>query len=186
MTNCETFHDLLHELLDGTLEAGRQAFAQQHLGQCDSCRRAFLSEQGYAKAMKLSLEQATAGVSMRPQMRQHVIRSLAAAPAGANTWRCGWQSLVRFLIRPAGAAATLLAVILLLFGVRLYRPEAGNPASKATAPSGPYASVITVPLQTQTHVFRRHNDTIEDAVVFGAGVGSASLFDDSNQSSPKP
>jgi len=182
MTHCETFHDLLHELLDGSLDAGPQAFAQLHLGQCDSCRRAFLAEQAYAKAMKRSLEQATAGVSIRLQMRQDVIRALAATPAGANTWQHGWQGLVRFLIRPAGAAAASIGVILLFFAVRLHRPE---PASQATPPSGPYVWVITAPLQTQTHVFRRHNDTIEDAVVSSASVGSASLSDDDQQPSPK-
>jgi len=185
MTNCETFHDLLHELLDGTLDAGLQAFAQEHLGQCDSCRRAFLGEQAYAKTMKRSLEQATAGISLRPQMRPEIIRALASAPAGANTWQRGWQSVVHFLIQPAGAAAALLGVILLFLAIRFHGPEDRNLASKPTAPSGPYAWVITVPLQTQTHVFQRHNDTIVDAIVSSASVGSASLSENDEHPSPK-
>jgi len=185
MMNCETFHDLLHEFLDGTLDAGLQAFAQEHLGQCDSCRRAFLGEQAYAKTMKRSLEQATAGISLRPQMRQDIIRALASAPAGASAWQRGWQSVVHFLTRPAGVAAALLGVILLFLAIRFHGPEDRNLASKPTAPSGPYAWVITVPLQTQTHVFRRHDDTIVDAIVSNASVGSASLFDNDEPPSPK-
>jgi len=186
MTNCETFHDLLHELLDETLDAGSLAFAQQHLEQCGSCQRAFLREQAFARAMRASLERATAGISVHPQMRQNVIRALAPTPARANPWRHGWQSLVPFLIRPTAAAAALFGVILLLLGVRFYRQEARESSSKTIAPGGLYACVITVPLQTQTHVFRRRNNTIEDAVVFGAGIGSASLLDGSKQTSPKP
>jgi anti-sigma factor RsiW len=180
MTICETFHDLLHEFLDGALDARLQAFAQQHLAQCDSCRRVFLGEQASAKKMKLSLEQATAGISMRPQMRQDIIRALAAAPAGQSAWQRGWKSVVLLLMRPTGVAAALLGVILLSIGLRFRRPEARDSTSKAIAPSGPYVCVITVPLQTQTHFFQRRNDTIEDAVVSGASIGSAGLFE------PKP
>jgi anti-sigma factor RsiW len=186
MMNCETFHDLLPEYLDETLDADAQAFARQHLRQCDACRRALLREQVFAKAVRLSLERATAGISVRPQMRQNVIRALEPKPAGSRAWWRGWPSFAFIRVRSIGVAAAFLGVVLLLLGLQFYRQEVKDSAPKTVAQSVHYTWVITVPMQTQTHVFRWHNGAIEDAVLSGASVGYASLFDDRKKPSPKP
>jgi anti-sigma factor RsiW len=186
MMNCETFHDLLHEYLDETLGADAQAFARQHLRQCDACRRAFLREQVFAKAVRLTLERATAGISVHPQMRQNVIRALEPKPAGSRAWWHGWPSFAFIRVRSTGVAAAFLTVILLILGLQFHRREVKDSAPKTLAQSGHYTWVITVPMQTQIHVFLWHNGAIEDAVVSGASVGCARFSDDRKQPSLNP
>jgi len=84
--NCETFHDLLREYLDETLEAQVQAAAREHVRQCDACRQALLREQTLAKSMEQTFARATTGLSVRPGMRQDVLQALESAPA-LGRWR---------------------------------------------------------------------------------------------------
>jgi anti-sigma factor RsiW len=181
--NCEIFHGLLYEYLDETLDAEVKAAAREHLGQCDACRHAFLREQALAKSMRQTLDRATAGLSLRSGMRQSVLRALELKPAPSNAWSRAWQSFISIRIRPAGAAATLLGLLFLFLGVFLgiqyYRQTAKDSDFQTTAQTGHYACVIDVPIQTQTHVFRRQDNTIEDAVASGASIGHAGFFEDS-------
>ena len=186
MMNCETFHDLLHEYLDETLDAEFQAATREHLRQCDACRHACLREQAFAKSMGLSLDRATAGLSVRPGMRQYVLQALESKPAPSNAWWRAWQRLISIRLRPAGAVATLLGGLLLFVGIQLYRQTAKVAAPQTIAQTGRHPCVINVPIQTQTHVFRRQDNTIEDAIASSTGVGNASFFENSEQPSPKP
>ena len=116
-------------------------------------------------------------------MRQSVLRALELKPASSNTWSRAWQSFISIRIRPAGAAAVFLGALLVFLGVffriQYYLQTAKNSAPQTIARTGHYACVIYVPMQNQTHVFRRQDDTIEDAVASGASVGHAGFFEDS-------
>lgn len=181
--NCETFSDLLQEYLDETLEAQVQAAAQEHLRQCDACRQAFRRQQALAKSLRHCLDRATAGLSVRPGMRQDVLQALKSEPVTSSNW---WSAGRRFIpLRPAGAVATLLGLLLLSVGIQVYRRAANDGASPTIAQTGHYTCVINVPMQTQTHVFRRQDNTIEDAVISSAGVGYAGFFEDREPPSPK-
>ncbi len=183
--NCEMFNGLLYEYLDETLDCELKAAAREHLGQCDACRRAFLREQALAKSMSQTLDRATAGLSVRPGMRQSVLRALELKPAPSNPWSRAWQSFISIRLRPAGAVATFLGVLLLFLGVHFYRQTAKDSPAHAIAQTGRCAWVINVPMQTQTHVFRRQDNTIEDAFASGTSVGHAGFFEDSKPQ-PKP
>ena len=182
--NCETFHDLLHEYLDETLEAQVQAAAGEHLRQCDACQRACLREQALAKSMEQTFVRATAGLSVRPGMRQDVLQTLKAEPVVSNNWWSAWRRFI--FIRPAGAVAMLLGALLLFAGIHFYRQAAKDAAPQTIAQTGHYTLVINVPMQTQTHLFRRQDNTIEDAVVSSTSVGHASFFEDRERPLPKP
>ena len=182
--NCETFHDLLHEYLDERLDAEDQAAAREHLRQCDACRRAFRREQALAKSMRQFLDRATAGLSVRLGLRQNVLQALKPAPVAPNNWWSVWQRFIS--IRPAGAVAALLGLVLLFVGIQTYRRAAKDAPALTVAQTGQYTCVINVPMRTQTHVFRRQDNTIEDAIVSSTSVGHASFFEDREPSSPKP
>lgn len=178
--NCEAFHDLLHEYLDETLDAGVQDAAREHLRQCDVCRHAFLREQALAKFMGQSLNRATAGLTVRPEIRRNVFRALESKPAPSNTWWRAWQRFIFIPRRSAGAVAMFLGVLLLIFGIQLHRRTAKEGAPHTIAQAAHYACVINVPIQTQTHVFKRQNNTIEDAIAYGTSVAHGGFFEDSN------
>ena len=182
--NCGTFHDLLHEYLDERLDAEDQAAAREHLRQCDACRRAFLREQALAKSMRQFLDRATAGLSVRPGLRQNVLQALKPEPVASNNWWSAWQRFIS--IRPAGAVAALLGVVLLFVGIQFYRRAAKDATPQTIAQTGHYTCVINVPMQTQTHVFRRQDNTVEDVIVSSTSVGHASFLEDREPSSPKP
>jgi len=186
MMNCETFHDLLHEYLDETLEAEVQAAAQEHLRRCDACRHACLREQALAKSMGQSFARATAGLSTRPQMRQNVLRALESNAAPSGAWWRAWHNIISIRIWPAGAVAMLLGVLLLFVGLQFYHRAAKDATPQTMAQTGHYTCVINVPMQTQTHLFRRQDNTVEDTIVSSPSVGHASFFEDRKPSSPKP
>jgi len=184
--NCDTFLDLLHEYLDETLDAEVDSSLRQHLQQCAACRDALQREQTLAAALRISLERATAAISLRPQLQQNVIRALEARPVVANSrWR-DWPDFIFLRWRLLGSAATVLILFGLYFGLSSHRQKTVSAVPKAAAPPAHYICVITVPLQTQTHVFRQRNNTIEDAVISGTGLGYASLFEDRNPAPKTP
>lgn len=176
--NCDTFLDLLHEYLDETLDADVASSARQHLQQCAVCRQALQREQILAKNLRLSMERATAGVSLRLQLRQNVLRALESNPAVSHAWWPVCRDFIFLRWRWVGPAWIVLAVSALFFGFRFHRTDAGPAVRKTAAPPAEYGCVISVPLQTQIHVFRQQNNTIEDAVISGAGLGYASFSDD--------
>jgi anti-sigma factor RsiW len=186
MMNCDTFNDLLHEYLDETLEAGVQAAAQEHLQRCEACQRACRREQALAKSMGQTFARATAGLSVRPQMLQNVLQALESEAASAGAWWRVWHNIISIRLWPAGAVAALLGVLLLFFGVQYFRQPVIVSSSQTNAQASYHTYVINVPMQTQTHVFRRQDNTIEDAIVSSTSVGRASFFEDREPSSPKP
>jgi anti-sigma factor RsiW len=186
MMNCETFHDLLHEYLDETLEARVQAAAHEHLRQCEACRRACLREQALAKSMGQTFARATAGLSVRPGLRQNVLQAMESEAAPAGAWRRGWHGIMSIRLWPAGAVAAILGVLLLFFGVHYFHRLGKDSSSQTVAQASYPTYVIHVPIQTQTHVFRRQDNIIEDAIVSSTSVGHASFFEDREQFSRKP
>jgi hypothetical protein len=102
----------------------------------------------------------------------------------SNNWWSAWQRFIS--IRPAGAVAALLGVVLLFVGIQFYRRAAKDATPQTIAQTGHYTCVINVPMQTQTHVFRRQDNTVEDVIVSSTSVGHASFLEDREPSSPKP
>jgi hypothetical protein len=134
--------------------------------------------------MEQTFARATTGLSVRPGMRQDVLQALESEPVASNNLWSAWRRFIS--IRPAGAVATLLGALLLFFGVQYFRRPVKDSSSQTIAQTGHYTCVINVPMQTQTHLFRRQDNIIEDAVVSSTSVGQASFMEDREQSSPKP
>lgn len=184
--NCKAFQDRLHEYLDEALDAEVQDAAREHLRQCDACRHALLREQAFAESVGQSLGRATAGFSLRPGMRQNILRALETKATTPNAWRRAWQSFISIPLRAAGALAMLLGALILFSGIQFFRPRTMNATSKTIPQTGHYSCVINVPIQTRTHVFRWQNNTIEDAIVSSTSVGRANFSETSEPPSPKP
>lgn len=169
--NCQDFNYNLHDYLDETLGPEAQAAARDHLRQCAVCRSALLREEKLIKSIRHSLRRATAGLSLRPETRRKVLRALQpkSTPPGFRVWV--WQLFRAVPLRPLGAMAALLLLALLLLALQWHRREAERSTSQvATQNRQEDERVIYLPLQTQTHVFHRQNDTIIDAVIPGTAM----------------
>lgn len=164
--NCQDFNDRLLETLDSDV----QSAASEHLRQCGDCRQALLREKAVAESLRHTLERATAGLSLRPDVRRAIQQALKPAPPSA--WVRAWR-FISIPIRPSAAAATCMGLMILLAAILFYRRTTETPSPHANAQSSQETWVIDVPIQTQTHVFRRENNTVVDIVVPGAIVGHA-------------
>ena len=182
--NCKTFHGLLYDYLDEAMDAEVEAAARQRLELCDACRNAFLREQAISNSMRKSLNEATACLSVRPGMRQNVLKALESKPAPLSAWLDALRSFIA--VRPAGAVAALLGVALLLLCMRLYRQAPNHAARTSVAQTGHSPCVINVPLLTRTHVFRLQGNAVVDSIVDEPGIADAGDSEDGGQLSPKP
>jgi anti-sigma factor RsiW len=179
--NCQDLQDRLHEYLDETLDADTQAAAREHLRQCGDCRRALLREETVAQSIRRSLDRATAGLSLRPEMQRNILKALKPKPAASNAWVLAWQSFIAMPIRPIGAGAALLSVLLLALGIQFYRPATETPAPQAATQPGPDICVIDVPIQTETHMFRRQDHTVVDAIAPSVSMAHARFPENSKR-----
>lgn len=187
--NCNNFKAVLHEYLDETLDADVQAAAREHLQQCDDCRRAVMREETLAKSIRHSLDQATAGLTLRPEMRRDILQALEAKTAPPNSWLHAWRSFISIAMRPARAGVVLLCFLLLFFGVQFYRRTAKNASTEPTPQTGHYTWVIHVPIPAQTYMFQHQNNAVVDAIAASVALGHAGFFEDKKPSpdgSPKP
>ena len=187
--NCNNFKAVLHEYLDETLHADVQAAAREHLQQCSDCRRAVMREETFANSIRHSLDRATAGLSLRPEMRRNILEALESNSALPNTWLHTCQNFIWTAVRPARASAALLCLLLLFFGVQFYRRTAKDAPPKTTAQASQYSWVIHVPIPAQTYVFQHQNNAVVDAIAASVAVGHAGFFEDKKPSperSPKP
>jgi len=182
--DCHTFNGLLHEYLDGALDAGVQDAASRHLQQCDACRQAFLREQALANSIRQSLEQATASLSVRPGMRLRVLEALKSKPSPLGAWRAAWQRFVA--IRPAGAVAAVMGVVLFLLCIQFYRRSPDHAAHRVVAVSGGSTCIINVPLPAHAHVFRLQDNAVVDTIADESAIADAKLSEGSEQSPAKP
>ena len=178
--NCEEFKGRLYEYLDETLAGDVQASVGEHLRQCGGCRRAVLREKAVAQSLRHSLDCATAGLSLRPETLRNVLEAWESKPIPTNGWMHAWQWFISSPIRPVGAGAALLGALLLFFGLQAHRQPAENSASPGIAQTGRDAYVVDVPIQTQTHLFRRQNGTVMDAITPSVAVGHARFPDPDN------
>ena len=187
--NCNNFKAVLHEHLDETLPAEVQAAAREHLQQCGDCRRAVLREVTFANSIRHSLDRATVGLSLRPEMRRNILKALEAQSARPKTWLHTCQSFIFTAVRPARASAALLGLLLLFFGVQFYRRTAKDSPPKTAAQASQYSWVIHVPIPAQTYMFQQQNNAVVDAMAASVAVGHAGFFEDKKPSperSPKP
>ena len=187
--NCNNFKAVLHEYLDETLHAEAQAAAREHLQQCGDCRRAVMREETFANSIRHSLDRATAGLSLRPEMRRNILKASESNSARPNTWLHTSQNFIWTAMRPARASAALLCLLLLFFGVQFYRRTANDSPPTTTAQASQYSWVIHVPIPVQTHVFQHQNNAVVDVMAASVAVGHAGFFEDKKPSlerSPKP
>jgi anti-sigma factor RsiW len=182
--DCHTFKGLLHEYLDGALDAGVQEAASEHLRRCDVCRQAFLREKALANSIRQSLEQATARLSVRPGMRLGVLEALESKPSPLGAWRDAWRRFVA--IRPAGAVAAVMGVVLFLLCIQFYRRSPDHAAHRVVAVSGRSTCIVNVPIPAQAHVFRLQDNAVVDTIVDESAIADARLSEGSEQSPAKP
>lgn len=174
--NCQDCNDKWYEYLDETLDVDTQAAMREHLRQCEDCRRALRREEILAKSIRHSLDRAVAGLSLLPETRRTVLQSLASNPVSSNALMRAWRRVMLFPIRTIGAGAALLVGLLLVLALLFHRRAADEPNPESTARTGQGTCVIDVPIQSQTRVFRRQNNTILDGMVAGVSVSHARIL----------
>jgi predicted anti-sigma-YlaC factor YlaD len=172
--NCSEFNDQLQDYLDQTAVSDIPSAAREHLQQCAHCRRAFLREEALSKSIRHSLGRATAGISLRPDMHRDILKALSKSNrAPASNWMIAWQRFIALPVRLLGAGVALLGLLLLFLVVESHRKTTKQATLQAFVPSGEYTCIIDVPIHSQTHVFRRQNNTVVDAIVSEVTLGHA-------------
>jgi len=178
--NCGEFNKRLYDYVDNTLESSVRASAREHLRNCDDCRRALLREQTVAQSIRHSLDRATANLSVRPETLRNVLEVSEPKPIRPNLLIQTWQWFISSPLRPVSAGAALLGAIVLLIGLQTHHQSAENATSQAAAQARQDTWVVDVPIQTQTHVFRRQNGTVVDSIAPGLAFGHASFLQPEN------
>ena len=181
--NCQDFRDRLHEYLDETMADDLHGAAREHLRQCDDCRRALLREEAFAKSIRRSLERATSGFSLRSETQRNILKALESKSVPSNTWMHVWQKFISISLHPIGAGTAVLVVLLLILGIQIHRRAAEDSVPQAIVQIGQNTCVIDVPIRTQTHIFRRQNNTVVDTIAPGMTIGHARFPESTN---PKP
>jgi hypothetical protein len=178
--NCQEFNDRLYDYVDETLGSEAQAAAREHLRQCGECRRAVMREKAVARSIRHSLDRATAGLSIRPEMLRNVLTASESKAIRTNILVQIWEWFISKPLRPVGAGAALLGALVLMAGLQARRPPTENSASRAVTEARQNAWVIDVPIQTQIHVFRRQNGTVIDAITPSVVFGHARFLQPEN------
>jgi anti-sigma factor RsiW len=183
MMNCESFQNVLHEYIDGALDAGGYAEAQLHLQRCSACRHAVACERALAHVMHQSLGDAAAGLSVDPEVRREILEALAANPSPRGSWLAALRAST--LAWPALAAAAVLCVGVVLYEAAVHRFAAKAAIQRQSPQDFSSSWVIDVPVQTQRHVFQRRANTVVDSIVDEMGGAHAGLNLDSGEQNPK-
>ncbi|HWI58340.1 MAG TPA: zf-HC2 domain-containing protein [Bacillota bacterium] len=173
--NCRRFEDWLEEYADGTLPPADRVAADHHLAGCAVCREALHRHHQTGQALSHSFQKATASLRLRPEVKQRLLRDLAAhSVAEADRLDDAWN-FVRFLWPwPAVAAALVAAGWLVWQGV-----PSPPPAVEAPRASEPNPRVsIHVAYCVPTHTFQKEGAFVRDSLVYhtvvvNGGLGSA-------------
>jgi predicted anti-sigma-YlaC factor YlaD len=168
---CKDFNERLYDYLDGGLSPGLEAAAREHLGECSRCRLALRREEAVAQSIGHALDQATTGLSLRPSTVRNLFRAEEAVRGG--TWIRLWKWFVSVRLRPAGTSVALVAVLSVLLGLQTHRRGTEGSRAQTTESLRPELCVVDVPIQTRSHVFRRQNETVVDAMAPGVAIGRA-------------
>jgi predicted anti-sigma-YlaC factor YlaD len=181
--NCHDFNDRLYEYLDEALSHEDRAAAREHLRQCVDCRRALLREKAVAESIRHSFDRATTGLTVRPETHRKVLEALESTSAPSSAWLPAWQRWISIACRPVGAAAALLAGLVLFLGIQFHRQAGQGSGLQATDRGDCDTCVIDVPIHTQTRIFRRQNSAVVDAIIPNVTIGRAYFCDNSGRRS---
>lgn len=181
--NCEQFNDRLPEYLDETLSAAEQFAAREHIQNCPACRQALASEEAFAKSIRLSFERETQRLSLGAEARQNILRACTQRELQPTS---SWQRLLAFFMdspwKPVWAGLVLLGIVLFISGNRLLHRQPVSLASfQPVARESADIYVVDVPIEAETHLYRRQENRVVDAVVKGATVINATFSE-----SPSP
>jgi hypothetical protein len=128
------------------------------------------------------LDSATANLSIRSETLRNVLEASERKPIRSNLLIQTWQWFISSPLRPVSAGAALLSVMLLFVGVQAYRHRAENSDLQVATQPLENTWVVDVPIQTQTHVFRRQNGTVVDSIAPGLAFGHARFLQPENSS----
>jgi len=170
---CHEVQAQLYEYLDGALDSYVQASVREHLRQCNACQSALEREKTVSQFIRHSLHRETAGLSLRSGTLRNVLQQLDPKPIAPNVLIVAWRWLFSSPIHVAGMGAAVLGALFLFFSVQPHRQPSENSSSSAIAEMLQNTRVIDVPIQTETHVFHRENDTVMDAITPRVALGHA-------------
>ena len=186
--NCENFNGRLPEYLEDTLSAAEQAAAREHAQKCRSCQQAVAQQEALAKSIRFSLNRETEQLFLRPETRRNVLNAMKRQELPPTAWeniQAFWAILWR---HPAWAGTALLCLGLVISGRRFYMDAAKHSFARASTTDDRITYAIDVPIQTETHVYRRQNNMVVDAIVSEISLIDASFSENRRlfPSSPSP
>ena len=180
--NCENFNDRLPEYLEDTLSTAEQAAAREHVQKCDACRQALAQEEVRARSIRLSFDRETQRLFLRPETRRNVLNALKRPKFPPTAGERIQTFFAIFWRHPAWAGTVLLCLVLLISG-SLYLGPARHSSAPAAVKDDRITYVIDVPIQSETHIYRRQNNMVVDAVGTEISLLDAS-FSENVSSSP--
>jgi len=146
--NCRKFQSRLYEYVEGSLSAGKQAAADEHLAQCHSCRHSVQQEQRRAQFLSAQFRQNTETLALRPEIR----RCILASPDSV-TRHNPFIGLWNRFAWPLGIAASLMlfAMILLFNHSHSVRAEDSDAS---------FAVSVQVSYHVPTSKFRKEGNLV--------------------------
>jgi len=166
--NCTEFQNELYEYVEGSLAAGAQSAADEHLSQCSACRQAVDLERQTAQFLSEGFRRNVESLVLRPEVRRRILT--APECESATQVRGGvivgvWQ---RFAW-PLGIAAALL-VVAAIVGINHFSGarEVVHGAGSVVFSEDSY--------QVPIHKFRAEGNLVTDNISYETVVVSETLW----------
>jgi len=160
--NCRRFQREIYEYLDGSLSAGAQAAADEHLSACAACRQAVTRERQIALSLSERFQAAAGSLQLPAPVGRRVLAALAdqrRPPGDEQDKVIFWR---RWAWAPAIAALGLVLLVGILLSVRAPGPRV--PRSKPRVAGDAFSAHFSyvVPIYT----FRRQGGFVIDALTY--------------------
>jgi anti-sigma factor RsiW len=152
--SCQDYRDAIVELVDGTLDAARQAALERHVASCADCR-ALVADLKSIQAAAFTLERHEPPAGVWPVVRDRI----AAEPApDARSRVLAWpRTRTAWGVWMAAAAALLLATTVGI--VSILNPPHGDRDDRAAAPPAEPANIESIQAE-----FRAATEHYEKAI----------------------
>jgi anti-sigma factor RsiW len=159
--NCNRFHDLVFEYLDGSLSGPDRAAAEAHMAGCAACRQAASEQRRIASTLADGLRQRVEGLSLSPEAQRR-IRAALARPSRTVPRESPFKVWLEQALWPVAVAASLLVAASLMTGLP-FRP-ATHPGGMEGTALLPVMVSVRISSCDETYVFRWEGNRVLDTI----------------------
>lgn len=165
--NCRHFRNELFEYVEGTFSADTLAAAQEHLTECDSCRRAVEKEIRFTTALSSHFRQSSQSLTLHPEIRRNVL-SASRQKAPVPTLAESLVNLPKYWVHVTAIPLAALLVVGILMAIHF---SGSGKHETVLVPVTPRLTKVSSPVSVQIsyriprHEFRQDGNTVVDAFV---------------------